>query len=270
MLLLAALFATATPAPSLTPADIYRSALRRLTTLAQPRYIDTTEHRIVVSETPKGNIPAAWDERVLYDSAARRECVMLLPYSDKSQVLFSQAYFAPDMWSLRRPPAISSTPAHSEFEPDLSDLRTIAAIVAVAKPSYDITLAGINKLTNGGSAYHLVLKPLNDPTVHNLRELWVDSVNFNIMRAVLAGSYAPEPGARVEPSTVTEDFGAVGPYWVVIHRAWTYRDMLSRITMHLDSTETKMSFPREIPAWYFDQAQFDAHRSQVNPTSQWP
>lgn len=268
MLFLAALLATAAPSPSPAPVVVYQSALQRLTALAQPPFIDTTEHRIIVSETPNGNVPAAWDERVLYDSKTRRECVMALPYSDKSDVLFSPSFFAPDMWLVHRPPA--SAPSRTDFTPDLSDLKTIAAVVSVAKPSYNIRVGGLSKLTDGGVAYHLTLNPISNPGVHNLRELWVNAATHDIMRAVIDGKYAPDPNAPIEPTTVTEDFGQVGPYWVVIHRSWTYRDLLHNVVVHFDSTESKMSFPREIPAWYFDEAQFAAHRSEVNLSSQWP
>jgi hypothetical protein len=272
MLLLAVLLAIATPASGPTPApeDIYRSALRRLATLPQPPYIDATEHRIAVAQTANGNVPVAFDERVLFDSGTRRECVLILPYSDKSQVVFSQSYFAPDMWLIHHSAPGQAASQTQNFSPDLSDLRTIASVVSVAKPSYDISLAGVNELPGGGSAYHLRLKPLGDPAKHNLRELWVDAANFNILRAVVDGTYAPDPNSRVVPSTATEDFGQVGPYWVMIHHTWTYADMLDHIVLRFDSTEKKMSFPREIPAWYFDENQFAAHRSQVNLTSGWP
>lgn len=278
MLLLAALLALVSPAPSPAPDDIYRSALARLASLPQPPFIDTTEHRIIVSETPNGNVPAAWNERVLYDSTARRECVLILPYSGTSQVVFSQSFFAPDMWLVHHT-AVAAAPhagapakaqQRGDFTPDLSDLKVIASVVSVAKPSYHIRLAGSDKLSNGGTAYHMVLEPLANPAIHNLRELWVDASNFNIMRAVIDAKYAPDPGAPVEPTTVAEDFSQVGPYWIVIHRTWTYRALIKHILVHFDSTETNMSFPRHIPAWYFDEAQFNAHRAEVNLTSEWP
>lgn len=267
MLLFAALLALSLPSPSPAPEDIYRAALRRLATLPQPAYIDDTEHREMVAETPAGRAPAAFDERVLFDCTARRETVFILPYSVKSSVIFSQSYFAPDMWLIHRP---APNAAPSDFSPDLSDLKTIASLVSVAKPSYDIRLAGVDKLSNGVTAYHLTLRPLGDPLKHNLRELWVNTVDSNIMRAVVFGNYRPDPDARLEQSTAYEDFGQVGPYWVVIHHTWAYTDMFAQLTIHFESTAQKMSFPHEIPAWYFDQTQFDAHRSQVNLSSQWP
>ena len=238
---------------------MYRAALQRLATLPQPAYIDQTSHRIVLQQTPQGNISSALDERVLFNSKTRRECVFILPYSDHSQVLFSRSYFAPDVWLIH--PALPPG-ARINFTPDLSDLKTIAVVTSAS--SYTVRLAGVNALSNGGTAYHLILTPTQDPRVHNLRELWVNAKTYDIMRAVIVGAYAPDPRAPVEPSTVTEDFGQVGPYWVVIHHTWTYNDMLDHVLFRFEDTATEMRFPPSIPDWYFDKAQFTAHRSQVN------
>lgn len=270
--LAALLVALATPAPAMPdPAAIYRSALQRLAAFPQPTFIDSTMRWKVLAETPQGRQPAIFDERVLFDSAKRRECVLFVPYSDTSRVIVGQSYFAPDMWLIRKPPDRRQGTNRADFSPDLSDLRTIAAVVSVAKPSYEITLAGIDSLTNGGgTAYHLVLKPLSDPWKHNLRELWVNSANANIMRAVLVGDYRPDNGQLLEQTTVAEDFGSVGPYWVVIHHTWSYRDAPNSVLFHYDATAQNMSFPSAIPAWYFDEAQFARHRGEVNTTGQWP
>ncbi|HKU66284.1 MAG TPA: hypothetical protein VJP85_00755 [Candidatus Baltobacteraceae bacterium] len=250
---------------------IYRAALKRLSALPQPMYIDSTMHWKVIAQTPQGDEPSAFDERVLFDSTARRECVLFVPYSSDSRVIIGPSYFAPDMWLLHKSPERIAQTTHPDFSPDLSDLKTIAAVVSVAKPSYEITFAGTDPISNGGgTAYHLLLKPLSDPWKHNLRELWVNSSNFNIVRAVLVGDYRPDNGQLLEQTTVAEDFGPVGPYWVVIHHTWSYRDAPNSVTFHYDATAQNMSFPAAIPPWYFDEAQFNQHRSQVNTSAVWP
>ena len=261
----------ATPIPTPDPVAIYRSALKRLSTLAQPAYIDTTMHWKVLADGPGGAQGSVFDERVLFDSTARRECVLFVPYTPESRVIIGQSYFAPDMWLIRKPPVRQPQTTHPDFSPDLSDLKTIAAVVSTAKPSYDIALAGTAPLTNsGGSAYHLVLKPLSDPWKRNLRELWVNSTNLNVVRAVLVGDYRPDYGQLLEQTTVAEDFGQVGPYWVVIHHTWSYRDAPNAISFQYDATAKNMSFPTTIPAWYFDEADFARHRSDVNTSLSWP
>jgi hypothetical protein len=260
----ALLAAITTASPTPTAGDIYRAALKRLTQLSQPPYIDMTAHWKVLAETPQGEQPGAFDERVLFDSTARRECVLFLPYSPDSRALIGRSYFAPDMWLIRRPVERTAQTEQPDFAPDLSDLRTIAAVVSVAKPSYEITFAGAVSITNGGgTSYHLILRPLRDPWKHNLRELWINAATFDIMRAVLVGDYRPDPQALLEQTTVAEDFGSVGPYWMVVHHTWTYRDAPSDTTFQYDVQAVSMKFPDVIPAWYFDAAQFDRHRSEV-------
>jgi hypothetical protein len=274
MLALAVLLGTlaaAQPAPTPDPIGIYRGALKRLSTLQQPAYIDSTMRWKVLAQTTQGDQPSAFDERVLFDSTARRECVLSVPYTTDSNVIIGQSYFAPDMWLLHKTVERPAQPTQPDFAPDLSDLKTIAAVVSVAKPSYQITFAGTSTVTNGGgSAYHLVLKPLSDPWRHNLRELWVSSANLNIIRAVLVGDYRPDNLQLVEQTTVAEDFGPVGRYWMVIHHTWSYRDAPDGVTFQYDVTAQNMSFPATIPAWYFDERQFAAHRSEVNTSLQWP
>lgn len=273
--MLALLMAAALAAPSTAPApeavDIYRAALKRIATLAQPAYIDTQDDWKMKASAPDGDHYVRFRERRLFDSAGRRECVLGLPYTPDSYTIVGQSFFAPDMWLIQHPAKPPAQTGRSGFSPDLSDLPTIASVIAVPKPSYAITLAGTAELTNGGGeAYHLKLEPLRDPFRHNLRELWIDTKTFAVDRAVIDGDYAPQPMDMVERTTVTEDFGMVGPYWIMIHDVWTWRDAANAVDFTYDVTFEKMSFPAKIPDWYFDRKQFDAHRNDVNVTSVWP
>lgn len=269
-------FAVAHPDPAVSatapPAiEIYRKALQRLVRLPQPSYIDDTEYWNVLAITPQQQLPDTHSERVLFDSTARRECVLFTPYSPRTPVIIGSSYFAPDVWLLHHPSAQQQNASASNFAPDLSDLKTIANVVAVGKESYQITYAGLDKMTNGGGmAYHLVLHPLSDPHRHNLRELWVRSATFDIVRAVMVGVYRPDNNSLAQETTVAEDFGPIGPYWLVIHHNWSYRDASANVSYKYDTWSVKMSFPRSIPAWYFDSAEFERHRTEVNLTSDWP
>lgn len=263
---LAVLAAVSAPAP----AEIYTSALTRLETLRQPAYIDTSQYWTEMTDIDGQQVPSAWLERVLFDSTARRECVLRVPYAPSEAVLISDSYFAPDMWLVHKP-TVHAPAGQSNFAPDLSDLKTIAQIVSVAKPSYDIRLAGIDPVSNGGGqAYHLVLRPLDDPIRHNLRELWVSTTTYDIIRAVLVGYYRPDNLHVVQLTTVSEDFGEIGGYRLVVDHTWTYRDITSGATFEYRSAITQASFPAAIPAWYFDERQFVPHRFEVNSSSAWP
>lgn len=243
-----------------SPYEIYRLAMAHLATLPQPAYIVDTQHWVAVTAGDNGS--GDWQERVLFDSANRRECVLNVPFTPSAMPEIGDSYFAPDMWLISHrqltPPA-----GESNMAPDLSDLKVIASVVSVAKPSYDIRLVGIDSLTHGGSAYHLSLKPTSDPRKHNLRELWINTENDNIMRAIIEGNYRPNYGEIVRDTFVMEDFGTVGPYWLVIHHVWTYGDPFSGQTIQYNATSLSMQFPPDLPGWFFDAKTFQQHAAEV-------
>ncbi len=252
--------ATPAPAPSTDPYQIYKRAIEHLVTLPQPGYVVETQHWVAVTGGDNGS--SVWDERAVFDSINRRECVLDVPYTPSEQPTIGESYFAPDMWLVNHrhpaPPA-----GETNMAPDLSDLKTIANVVSVAAPSYEIRLIGTDSMTHGGSAYHLSLRPKSNPRKHNLRELWIDVANHNIMRAIIEGNYRPSYNMIVRDTFVLEDFGMVGPYWLVIHKVWTYSDPFSGGTIQYNATSLSMSFPTELPDWLFDPKQFARHRNDV-------
>jgi hypothetical protein len=189
--------------------------------------------------------------------------VLSIPFKPEPPEI-GESYFAPDSWLIRHqtgaPSAIDN--AHL-LQPDLSDFRTIASVISMAKPSYEIRLAGIDALTHGGSAYHLTLRPLSKPLVHNLRQLWIDTRTGAIMRAVIEGYYRPTYNLIPDDTYVTEDFGKVGPYWLVIHHVWTYHDPMSSTTYQFNATSLTMQFPQSLPDWFFDPKLFPRHFGDV-------
>lgn len=265
MIAVAALaLALASPAPSPDPYQIYKRAMQQLATLPQPGYIVTLEHWVtLMSFRGGGSDTAQWDERRIFDSANRRECVLPEPYKP-SQIVpeIGESYFAPDIWLISHRQAVIPS-GNSNMSPDLSDLKTIASVVSVAQPSYDIALIGIDPMTHSGSTYHLSLHPRSDPVKHNLRELWINTANFNIMRAIIEGDYRPTYNDIVEDTFVAEDFGQVGPYWLVIHRIWTYDDPFSAQNFRYDATSVTMTFPDSLPPWFFIASQFKQHIGDV-------
>jgi hypothetical protein len=259
------LLAFNSPSPQATndPYAIYRAAMKHLATLKQPKYIIDTEHWVVLSTFGGESEPSEWDERRIFNSDTRRECVLNVPFTPKPPQI-GESYFAPDSWLIEH----QSTPAASSdgsqtLRPDLSDLHTIASVISVAKPSYDIRLVGIDALTHGGSAYHLSLRPRSNPTLRNLRELWVNTENDAIMRAVIEGFYRPNYHSMPSDTYVSEDFGQIGGYWLVIHHVWTYHEPMSSRNYQYDATSVTMQFPDALPDWLFDPKLFPAHYGEV-------
>ncbi len=262
----ALLLGLATPAPSPTPEpyQIYKRAMEHLAALPQPAYIIDTEHWITVSRFAGGSSDTHdWDERRIFDSTNRRECVLNVPFNPSHHTpQIGESYFAPDTWLIgQRQPAPASD--SSNIAPDLSDLKTIASVISIGKQAYDIRLVAVETLTHGASAFHLSLHPRSDPMRHNLRELWINTSTFDIMRAVIEGNYRPTYSDMVQDTFVSEDFGRIGPYWLMIHHVWTYGDPFSSLKYQDDATSTAMQFPPEIPGWFFDAKLFLLHLGDV-------
>lgn len=66
-------------------------------------------------------------------------------------------------------------------------LKTIAT-EAVARRRYAITLAGMQPLS-GHVDYHLLLKPLENPGMYRLREMWIETATYVTDRIVTDGDF---------------------------------------------------------------------------------
>ena len=116
-------------------------------------------------------------------------------------------------------------------------------------------------------AYHLRLRPLLDPAVHNLRDLWVDTITFDVLAAHFASRYSPRPGLAESPSDVTEYFTQIGRYRIADRIVFTYRN--SHVSELSDVTIARVAFPESLPDWLFDQKLFDAQRRAGEPNILW-
>jgi hypothetical protein len=70
-------------------------------------------------------------------------------------------------------------------------LRSIASVTAIAR-NYSIRLAGIEPLEQS-SCYHLLLQPVHDPKRFRLRELWIDTANYETRKLLTAGNFTDSP-----------------------------------------------------------------------------
>lgn len=68
-----------------------------------------------------------------------------------------------------------------------SGLKTIALVTSAARV-YRISLVGIVSGARG-SAYHLSLRPLEDPLKYRLRDLWIDAATYEVERARIGGNF---------------------------------------------------------------------------------
>jgi hypothetical protein len=148
-------------------------------------------------------------------------------------------------------PSAMSTPAPAtpeNFAADPFGPRAIASVV-VTDRAYTITLAGIEGL-DGRSVYHMRLVPNYVPDDHPLRDLWIDTATFEVIRL----NYARHAEDGAANGTVQYRFAQIGP-----DRIWaiTYIDAMLPLkgtarVVNPHSELANIEFPRDQPAWAFE------------------
>jgi hypothetical protein len=143
---------------------------------------------------------------------------------------------------------------------------------AVAAPSSSTTLAEIGRvgardgdyrvarMARDGDLIHLWLEPRTDGERNRLDEMWVDARTYDMRRArVRDHLYFGMTGQSIE-----DDFdvrftpGPAGlPLITSIHGQTKYAQY------ETDYTFRDITFPAELPAWYFEPAHYGAHRSDA-------
>lgn len=97
--------------------------------------------------------------------------------------------------------------------PNLAEdpIITIATVTAVDR-AYAITLTGTERIGTH-TCYHLRLRPLRDPQSYPLRDLWVDTTTYDVVRLTYVWPY------NDITADVTYDFAPVGPQaiWAIVH-----------------------------------------------------
>ena len=267
--ILAAAIAAAAPSPAapaaipaspklLGPNDVFRKAMSRMRSYPEPKYIDgTTEWHVSVAPRPGfDEEPYGYDvlERIAIRTADRMEHVRGSVVNEgprRYYDLIEPAFFGPDAWAVH---AIGHPKAAAvSMLPDVSGIKTIAAVVTYEKIYYRITIVGIEQVRQGHEAYHLHFVPLSEPQRRNLREMWIDTNSFDIWKAVTTGTYALRewgPG----PALLTQDFGPVGGHWLVEHAAWSYDPSTGPYAYQFNMKYDNMAFPDSMPDAVFAQS----------------
>jgi hypothetical protein len=244
------------PSPTAIPVEIFRAAMKRIRSYSEPDYIDgiTTWHVAAAPRRGEHLPPYTYDvrERITLRTSDRIERVrgtITSRQSGEYETAIAPAFFGPDAW------AVHGVVRHRDdrivMQPDIPpNLKTIAAVVSYEKLYYTISLAGIDTLTNGHRAYHLLFAPLTDPKVHNLRQMWVDVASSDIWKAVTTGQYAlPEFGPG--PAVLEQMFDNVRGHWLVQRAAWSYEPPHSPYSFQFEMQYDQMTFPKAIPAAFF-------------------
>jgi hypothetical protein len=142
----------------------------------------------------------------------------------------------------RRAPVPGATVAPP---PNLAEdpIATITTVTAVDR-AYAITLAGTEAI-GSCTCYHLRLRPLRDPQSYPLRDLWVDTTTYDVVRLTYVWPY------NGTTADITYDFAAVGPraIWVIVHiqaEAVTH-GFLNTHVERVDEDLANIAFPASEP-----------------------
>jgi hypothetical protein len=137
----------------------------------------------------------------------------------------------------------------------LSDLKTIAVVSTHARPVYTARIRGVETI-DGHSTYHVELSPVTDPSRYALRDLWIDSTTYDVLRADYITHDINVPNSTVY---LTVSFSQVGPYWIAARWVAIYHFDFGDQPVYRELKVDKMRFPDTLPDWLFDQRGYELH-----------
>lgn len=261
------------PAPQESTQRIFDQTFRRLQSYPIPPYAiwTTTWH---ITATPMGFYTGSQSSVETHRYAVRLSDGMEnasdpIPNGKLPPALIVPEFLGPFAWTLRS--SVRVAPASSgsaiDMTPDISGLKVIATVVAVAQSPYKVVRSATGGFPieniEGHQSYHVQLQPRTDPQKHNLRDLWVDTTTYDLRKVHFVGRYAPFPRAPVSDSDVTAYFRNVVGCWVVTRAIWTYDD--SPVRFQFDVQNDEIGLPVTLPDWLFDPAAYREHQLAGEP-----
>ncbi|GAC1594533.1 MAG: hypothetical protein NVS3B28_25290 [Candidatus Velthaea sp.] len=147
--------------------------------------------------------------------------------------------------------------------PDVSPFPRIGSVAVLIEREYNAEYAVVD-----GTDEHLKLTPRRDPRNNRLTDVYVDRATSMLARAVSRDHLYSE--GRSIPERFEVDFGMSGdvPVITAIHGRTDYAQMTvdqrGDAAFHeVDYRFTGITFPSELPAWYFEPREYGAHRGEA-------
>jgi hypothetical protein len=270
---------TPSPVPSLTPApqQIFATAFHRLQAYPVAPYAvwtTTWETHINTSvwDGAGDATSSSWLERCAVRTSDGTENLSTPddPNGTIADGKLPRARIAPQIvtpfaLNLRASVHILKSGNDATTPPDVaSGLKTIAVVSASKNSDYAIENVGIESV-NGHATYHLILRPLRNPSTHIVRELWVDVRTFDIWKAHYVGIVDTQPPA---PAEFTSYFAPVAGYWVVTRSIYLYERPFNfreyaRVTS--DVQTNAVTFPQDLPERLFDSKEYRQREKSNEP-----
>ena len=256
---------------SLSPVQrIFDEAFRRWQTYPVPPYAiwTTTWH---ISAIPMGFYTGTSSGVEFHRYAVRLADGMEnvsdpIPSGKLPPALILPEFLGPFAWVTRTSVRVAPTGGEVSMLPDVAGFKTIARVVAVAKPAYTIGNSAQTppiEEVEGHETYHLRLEPRDDPQKHNLRDLWIDVRTYDLREGTLRRNVQADAQGTGEPD---------GRHRLLSQRAW----LLGRYARDLDLHNAPLSFnfdvqndeiglPATLPDWLFDAAEYRKHQVAGEP-----
>lgn len=250
LVLAASLLAQTTPSPSPSANDILFRALARLRSYGTPAYV-------VYLAEENGET-----HRIAFRGADEMMNDSILPTGTSlPPARVYRAFVGPLSYSVHEAiatPAAEATPRSQSPANLEATLKTIA-VVSSHGHLYNVRVAGTEKIGDR-DAYRISLSPVRDPDRNAIRDLWVDTSTYDVLRADYVYAHPPDVGLVGAEADLTVSFATVGHYriagrWIAIYHAPDLRTPVYR-----ELRVVKMAFPASLPDWLFDQALYALHR----------
>ena len=142
-------------------------------------------------------------------------------------------------------------------EPIGTPIPLIGSVQAVTELDYHV-----DRVTNEGAQYHLILRPLRDPDRNRLRELWVDRKTLDLRKLVATDKLFVEHD-KVYGVTFTVTFAMLQGIPVVTQAHGVVDPEYTGDGGTVDFFFRDIAFPPSLPGWYFDPHTYAAHRSDA-------
>ena len=249
--------ATPSPAPTATASSnaVVSRALERLQLYGTPPYVaylieeNGITHRIAFRGT----------DEMMNDSAYAPDQDRVPP------ARVYRAFVGPLAYSVHE--AIA-TPAPSDTQPvsptDLASTLKTIAVVSSRGHLYDVGIGDIERM-DGRETYHITLKPRKDAEKNVLRDLWIDTATYDVVRAGYVYPHPPDVVGVGTQADLVVDFVTLGRYRIASHWGAFYHAFGLTKPLMRELKVVKMTFPDKLPDWLFDQTLYDGHRRAGEP-----
>jgi hypothetical protein len=142
-------------------------------------------------------------------------------------------------------------------EPAATPLRVIGSVSTVGEFDYHVVSLDYQR-----DMVHLILEPVRDPERNRIREIWADAKTYEMRKLIATDKLFVEHGP-VYGVMFTLTMGNLDGIPVVTDIHGTVGDGYVGDGQIVDYAFRDITFPKDLPDWYFNARQFAQHTPQL-------